>query len=84
MISIKSIAFIDDQPAGGEVPVRPGWNLEEPSGGSSAGPASATAAGLSAFSIGTDSLGSILEPADRCGIVGMRMGSSSRQPSPRR
>jgi|HubBroStandDraft_4_1064222.scaffolds.fasta_scaffold01028_3 Asp-tRNA(Asn)/Glu-tRNA(Gln) amidotransferase A subunit family amidase len=48
------------------------WNLEEPSGGSSAGPASATAAGLCAFSIGTDSLGSILEPADRCGIVGMR------------
>jgi Asp-tRNA(Asn)/Glu-tRNA(Gln) amidotransferase A subunit family amidase len=48
------------------------WNPEEPSGGSSAGPASATAAGLCAFSIGTDSLGSILEPADRCGIVGMR------------
>jgi Asp-tRNA(Asn)/Glu-tRNA(Gln) amidotransferase A subunit family amidase len=48
------------------------WNLEEPSGGSSAGPASATAAGLCAFSIGTDSLGSILEPADRCGIVGLR------------
>jgi Asp-tRNA(Asn)/Glu-tRNA(Gln) amidotransferase A subunit family amidase len=48
------------------------WNLEEPSGGSSAGSASATAAGLCAFSIGTDSLGSILEPADRCGIVGLR------------
>lgn len=48
------------------------WNLDEPSGGSSAGPASATAAGLCAFSIGTDSLGSILEPADRCGIVGLR------------
>ncbi len=48
------------------------WNPEEPSGGSSAGPASATAAGLCAFSIGTDSLGSILEPADRCGIVGLR------------
>lgn len=48
------------------------WNLEEPSGGSSAGSAAATAAGLCAFSIGTDSLGSILEPADRCGIVGLR------------
>jgi Asp-tRNA(Asn)/Glu-tRNA(Gln) amidotransferase A subunit family amidase len=48
------------------------WNPEEPSGGSSAGPASATAAGLCAFAIGTDSLGSILEPADRCGIVGLR------------
>lgn len=48
------------------------WNTEEPSGGSSAGSAAATAAGLCAFSIGTDSLGSILEPADRCGIVGLR------------
>jgi Asp-tRNA(Asn)/Glu-tRNA(Gln) amidotransferase A subunit family amidase len=52
--------------------VRNPWNPEEPSGGSSAGSASATAAGLCAFSIGTDSLGSILEPADRCGIVGLR------------
>lgn len=52
--------------------VRNPWNLEEPSGGSSAGSASATAAGLCAFAIGTDSLGSILEPADRCGIVGLR------------
>ncbi|MBV8144495.1 MAG: amidase [Gammaproteobacteria bacterium] len=48
------------------------WNLEEPSGGSSAGPGSSTAAGLCGFSVGTDSLGSILEPADRCGIVGLR------------
>jgi Asp-tRNA(Asn)/Glu-tRNA(Gln) amidotransferase A subunit family amidase len=48
------------------------WNLEEPSGGSSAGSGAATAAGLDAFSIGTDALGSILNPADRCGIVGLR------------
>ena len=48
------------------------WNPEEPAGGSSSGSASATAAGLCAFSIGTDSLGSILNPADRCGIVGLR------------
>lgn len=48
------------------------WNPEEPAGGSSAGSGSATAAGLCAFSIGTDSLGSILNPADRCGIVGLR------------
>ena len=48
------------------------WNPEEPAGGSSAGSAAATAAGLCAFSIGTDSLGSILNPADRCGIVGLR------------
>jgi Asp-tRNA(Asn)/Glu-tRNA(Gln) amidotransferase A subunit family amidase len=48
------------------------WNTDEPAGGSSAGSAAATAAGLCAFSIGTDSLGSILNPADRCGIVGLR------------
>lgn len=48
------------------------WNPDEPSGGSSAGPGSATAAGLCGFAIGTDSLGSILNPADRCGVVGLR------------
>jgi Asp-tRNA(Asn)/Glu-tRNA(Gln) amidotransferase A subunit family amidase len=48
------------------------WNPDEPAGGSSSGSGSATAAGLCAFSIGTDSLGSILNPADRCGIVGLR------------
>lgn len=48
------------------------WNLEESSGGSSAGPASATAAGLVGYSVGTDSLGSILNPADRCGVTGLR------------
>lgn len=48
------------------------WNPEEPAGGSSSGSGAATAAGLCAFSIGTDSLGSILNPADRCGIVGLR------------
>jgi Asp-tRNA(Asn)/Glu-tRNA(Gln) amidotransferase A subunit family amidase len=48
------------------------WNPQEPAGGSSCGSGAATAAGLCAFSIGTDSLGSILNPADRCGIVGLR------------
>jgi Asp-tRNA(Asn)/Glu-tRNA(Gln) amidotransferase A subunit family amidase len=48
------------------------WNPAESSGGSSAGSGSATAAGLCSFSIGTDALGSILNPADRCGIVGLR------------
>ncbi|MEI9851471.1 MAG: amidase family protein [Sphingomonas sp.] len=36
--------------------VRNPWNLDEPSGGSSAGPAAAVAAGLCGFAIGTDSL----------------------------
>lgn len=48
------------------------WNVELGSGGSSAGPASATAAGLVGFSIGTETLGSIVNPSTRCGISGLR------------
>ncbi|MCK5575800.1 MAG: amidase [Sphingomonadales bacterium] len=48
------------------------WNLEEGSSGSSAGSASATAAGLCGFSIGTETLGSIISPANKCGAVGLR------------
>ena len=56
------------------------WNLEEGSSGSSAGSGAATAAGLVGFSIGTDTGGSILSPAQRCGIVGLRptFGTVSR------
>jgi Asp-tRNA(Asn)/Glu-tRNA(Gln) amidotransferase A subunit family amidase len=42
------------------------------SNGSSAGPASATAAGLVGFSIGTETLGSIVSPSSRCGVTGLR------------
>ena len=48
------------------------WNTEQGSSGSSAGPASATAAGLVGFSIGTETLGSIVSPSTRCGVVGLR------------
>ena len=51
------------------------WQVEEDkvgSSGSSAGPASATAAGLVGFSIGTETLGSIISPSSRCGVVGLR------------
>ncbi len=48
------------------------WNLNEGSSGSSAGSASATAAGLCAFSIGTETLGSITSPCQRCGATGLR------------
>ncbi|MCY4451301.1 MAG: amidase [Immundisolibacterales bacterium] len=48
------------------------WNLDEGSSGSSAGSASATAAGLCAFSIGTETLGSITAPSQRCGTTGLR------------
>ena len=48
------------------------WKLSEDAAGSSAGPAAATAAGLVAFSIGTDTGGSITAPAERNGIAGLR------------
>lgn len=48
------------------------WNTEKGSSGSSAGPGSATSAGLVGFSIGTETLGSIISPSHTCGIVGLR------------
>lgn len=48
------------------------WNLEQSSSGSSAGSASATAAGLLGFAIGTETLGSIVSPSIRCGVTGLR------------
>ena len=48
------------------------WNLGEGSSGSSAGSAAAVAAGLCSFAIGTETMGSIVSPATRCGIVGLR------------
>jgi len=48
------------------------WNYEQGSSGSSAGPASATAAGLVAFSIGSETHGSIVSPSTRCGTTGLR------------
>lgn len=48
------------------------WNLDEGSSGSSGGSASATAAGLCGFSIGTETLGSIVSPSNRCGTAGLR------------
>jgi Asp-tRNA(Asn)/Glu-tRNA(Gln) amidotransferase A subunit family amidase len=48
------------------------WNVDEGSSGSSAGPGSATAAGLVAFSIGTETRGSIVSPARRNGVSALR------------
>ena len=48
------------------------WLIEEGSSGSSAGPGAATAAGLVAFSIGSETEGSIVSPSMRCGITGLR------------
>lgn len=48
------------------------WNPETGSSGSSAGPASATAAGLVGFSIGSETNGSITSPSRTCGLSGFR------------
>ncbi len=48
------------------------WNTEQGSSGSSAGSASAVAAGCVAFAIGSETLGSISSPCTRCGATGLR------------
>jgi Asp-tRNA(Asn)/Glu-tRNA(Gln) amidotransferase A subunit family amidase len=48
------------------------WNPDYGSSGSSAGPGSATVAGCVAFSIGTETSGSILSPSIACGATGLR------------
>ena len=48
------------------------WNVQQDASGSSAGPGSATAAGLVAFSVGSDTGGSVISPSARNGLTGMR------------
>jgi Asp-tRNA(Asn)/Glu-tRNA(Gln) amidotransferase A subunit family amidase len=48
------------------------WDIRRGSSGSSAGPASATAAGCVAFAIGTETSGSIVSPARECGVSALR------------
>ncbi|KAK1358044.1 putative asparaginyl-tRNA synthase (Glutamine-hydrolyzing) [Heracleum sosnowskyi] len=48
------------------------WNIEEYSYGSSAGPASSTSAGMVPFAIGSETAGSMMYPADRCGVTALR------------
>lgn len=56
------------------------WNLQEGSSGSSAGSAASVVAGLLPFTIGTETLGSIVSPSTRCGATGLRptFGTVSR------
>jgi len=56
------------------------WNLSQGSSGSSAGSASAVAAGLVPFAIGTETSGSIVSPCHQCRVTGLRptFGSVSR------
>lgn len=69
---------MDDYWFGGRT--RNPWNIETGSSGSSAGPASATVAGLVPFAIGTETYGSIISPSTVCGATGLRptFGSISR------
>lgn len=56
------------------------WNLQQGSSGSSAGSAASVVAGLLPFTIGTETLGSIVSPSNRCGATGLRptFGTVSR------
>ena len=53
-------------------PPRNPWNRETWTGGSSAGSGAAVAAGLVPFAIGSETWGSILSPANNCGLAGLR------------
>ena len=62
----------DEAKTRGGVRTRNPWKLDQGSSGSSAGPASAVAAGLVGFAIGSETLGSISSPSTRCGATGLR------------
>jgi Asp-tRNA(Asn)/Glu-tRNA(Gln) amidotransferase A subunit family amidase len=68
-VSLGSLALNDEWFRGR---TRNPWNVKQGSSGSSAGSASAVAAGLVPFAIGSETQGSILSPCTRCGVTGLR------------
>ena len=71
-LTLGALAQGDLWGAGPGVRTRNPWNTKQGSSGSSAGVASAVAAGCVAFGIGTETLGSIASPSTRCGCTGLR------------
>jgi aspartyl-tRNA(Asn)/glutamyl-tRNA(Gln) amidotransferase subunit A len=65
-------AFADEPSAMLDGPCRNPWDLARWTGGSSGGSAAAVAAGLCAFAVGTETNGSIEQPASWCGVTGLR------------
>ena len=76
-LSLGALAF-NNKWFGGET--KDPWNLALGSSGSSAGSASSVVAGLLPFTLGTETLGSIVSPSARCGATGLRptFGTVSR------
>jgi Asp-tRNA(Asn)/Glu-tRNA(Gln) amidotransferase A subunit family amidase len=76
-LSLGALAF-NNKWFGGET--KNPWNLKQGSSGSSAGSAASVVAGLLPFTVGTETLGSIVSPSTRCGATGLRptFGSISR------
>jgi Asp-tRNA(Asn)/Glu-tRNA(Gln) amidotransferase A subunit family amidase len=76
-LSLGALAF-NNKWFGGET--KNPWNLSLGSSGSSAGSASSVVAGLLPFTLGTETLGSIVSPSARCGATGLRptFGTVSR------
>jgi Asp-tRNA(Asn)/Glu-tRNA(Gln) amidotransferase A subunit family amidase len=72
LIAMLSMGELAQGPRWFRETTRNPWDTTRASSGSSAGPGAATSAGLVAFSIGTETLGSIISPASTCGVVGLR------------